>query len=104
MSDEPGYHVVVLYRGSQRIRAKQGPMPRHVADVVRQQIKKTLNRERLKVEVWLDRTAYQAARHKDKYANDPAYRERKLKTAREWQRKESAEARGDMTPWLEQQT
>ena len=61
-----------------------------------------LDPEKASVQINLDRSAYLAEYHRNRYQNDEQYRTRKQTRAREWQRRARAAARGDMTPWLTQ--
>lgn len=98
MSEAPQYLVVVLDRYG-RIKAKHGPMPKEQAVLLRAALKAKSPKQ--SVQVRKDRTGYFATYHANRYKNDPAYRERQLKAANEWNRKARAAAKGDITPWLE---
>ena len=97
---EDAYNVVVCHRATKRLKRKQGPMPRVVAKQLALYIKAKTNLTIYAVQIRKDRTAYWKTYHRDRYRNDPSYRERLLKAANDHDRKARAAARGDVTPWL----
>lgn len=91
LPDQDAYFVMVYARAKRFRRMvlyrRLGPMPWALAIATT----KEWSARSFDCQMIRDRTAYYAAYHKDRYANDPNYVERKRIHAREWQRARSKE-------------